>query len=140
MEDMILGNSTVLLAMAALTFGTVAGLVAYVVSTMSSDGVKRIRYDTYINHVSSAKDAGLTPERRAATRRRAIESKVRALQEAKKHSKSRVGAVAAHLKRAGLDIGIAEFWGTCGILGLGSAVIWLQVLHFRPILAIGVFV
>ncbi len=98
----------------------VAGSLGWAGATAARDRARRTRMDAFVRRPGQG-EQGTARDRRGEARRKSIQAKMRSLQENKRHSRSRLGAVSANIKRAGLDLTIVQFWAICGMVGLSFA-------------------
>ena len=106
---------------AAMALCAAAG-ISYITSVSSRERVLRTRIDAFVPRAGGRKD---TKDRKADTRRKQINSKMKALQEGKRHGASRIGAVRVLIMRAGLTLTITQFWGACLLVGMACSGLWI---------------
>ena len=127
----LLANPTALGATLGLLGATVLASMAYMVNVAARARAKQARIDVYIRRADGTGPMKDARDRRVDARRKAINSKMKSLQESKRHGSSRIGAVRVHIMRAGLTVSLAQFWGFCIIFGLMAAGIW-DVMKLNP--------
>ena len=134
---MALSSQPAMLAFAAaITVSVVfASLVAAGSAATKARG-RRARIDSYVRRPNQKGDPAR--DRRNDARRKLISTKMKSLQEGKRHGKSRIGAVKGQLARAGITATITQFWGACMALGLVCSAAWF-VLGSQPAMAPVVF-
>jgi tight adherence protein B len=112
---------TALLAAASAAAGIAAGLLAARVMAAVTRHARQARIDAFVHRSDGSAPRKEKRDRHADSRRKAIDTKIKSLQEGKRHGKSRIGAVRVYAVRAGLNMTIVQFWGFCGLSGLGAA-------------------
>ncbi len=113
-----------------------AGLASWIVLEKSRTAALRDRRMLFVG--ISGRGEVDTSQIRADIRRKQINSKLRALSEKQRFSRSRLGSVKSKLVQAGVDMGIARWWLICITLGLVAAMAW-NTFGSRPILTPAVF-
>lgn len=107
---------------AAVAVAMMLAVVALVAQSASQSRAMRQRIDTYVRRVGAA--GAPAKDRRGEARRKQITTKMKSLQEGKRHAKSRIGSARVPLMRAGINITLGRFWGTCMIVGLVATAAW----------------
>ena len=105
-------------------FAAVLGIVA--LQTARADQARRARIEAY----APRKGHQAAREVRALQSDRLITKQMRAINESKRYSESRIGAVKAYITAAGLAVSLTQYWLFC--MGCGVAAALLVVLMGYP--------
>jgi tight adherence protein B len=106
--------------LAVLGVALVVGSLTWAGATAARDRAKQARIDAFVRRAGQG-EQNTVRDRRSEARRKSIQAKMRSLQENKRHSRSRLGAISANIKRAGFELTIVQFWVICGMAGLSLA-------------------
>jgi tight adherence protein B len=104
---------------AATAAAVTCAAMGYVFVSSQAGKTRRQRIDTFVRKVSTG--AVETRDLRAEIQRKKVNNRLRSLDEQKRLSKTRIGAVSALIQRAGLEMSVTRFWVACIIMGLGAS-------------------
>jgi tight adherence protein B len=134
---MALVNQPAMLAFAAaITVSVVFAAIVFAGTAASKGRSRRMRLEAYVHRMNQKGDT--VRDRRNDARRKLISTKMKSLQEGKRHGKSRIGAVRGQLARAGITTTLTQFWGMCMGAGLLCSAAWF-LFGSNPALAPLVF-
>lgn len=117
-------NNQIYLALAFMVGVTmVIATVVWFVFEANRQARIRERLDMYI--IRKGDDNRDTSTFRAEIKKKTMDKRLKVLNEKTKYSRSRLGYVKARIVRAGLDIGVTQFWLVCTGIGLVFSLLWV---------------
>lgn len=123
-----MAHNELILSAVVVASGVVCSSLGYVAVAARRERARRSRIDAFVRRLLVPAE---NRDVRAELQRKKVNKRLKSLEESKRHSKSRIGAVSSLIQQAGLDISVTRFWTICIAMGLAGA-LFTTLRHMQP--------